>query len=47
MAETLGMLCDKLTILKLKQYHTESEERLKSLGTQAKQLQEEIDEFVF
>lgn len=46
MAETLGMLCDKLTIVKLKQYHTEDEERLKSLGTQAIQLQEEIDTYI-
>ncbi|MCW3111977.1 MAG: hypothetical protein JWR18_373 [Segetibacter sp.] len=46
MAETLGMLCDKLTIVKLKQYHSEDENRLKSLDQQAKQLQEEIDQFV-
>jgi hypothetical protein len=46
MAETLGMLCDKLTIVKLKQYHTEDEQKLKSLATQAFQLQEEIDDFV-
>lgn len=46
MAETLGMLCDKLTIVKLKQYHSEDENRLKSLDQQAKQLQEEIDAFV-
>ena len=46
MAETLGMLCDKLTIVKLKQYHTEDNERLKSLNNQAKQLQEEIDTYV-
>lgn len=46
MAETLGMLCDKLTIVKLKQYHSEDENRLKSLDQQAKQLQEEIDELV-
>lgn len=46
MAETLGMLCDKLTIVKLKQYHTEDEVRLKSLEGQARQLQEEIDEYV-
>jgi hypothetical protein len=46
MAETLGMLCDKLTIVKLKQYHVEDEERLKSLGDQAVQLQEEIDGFI-
>jgi hypothetical protein len=46
MAETLGMLCDKLTIVKLKQYHSEDEERLKSLAQQARQLQQEIDEFI-
>jgi hypothetical protein len=46
MAETLGMLCDKLTIVKLKQYHTEDANRLKSLGVQAGQLQEEIDEYI-
>lgn len=46
MAETLGMLCDKLTIVKLKQYHTEDAERLNSLGKQAVQLQAEIDEYV-
>lgn len=46
MAETLGMLCDKLTIVKLKQYHSDDEQRLNSLGQQAKQLQQEIDEFM-
>jgi hypothetical protein len=46
MAETLGMLCDKLTIVKLKQYHTEDEERLASLSSQALQLQEEIDVYI-
>ena len=46
MAETLGMLCDKLTIVKLKQYHSDDEQRLKSLSQQASQLQEEIDEFI-
>lgn len=46
MAETLGMLCDKLTIVKLKQYHSEDENRLKSLEEQAKQLQQEIDEYI-
>lgn len=45
MAETLGMLCDKLTIVKLKQYHTTDELRLQSLNTQASQLQTEIDEY--
>lgn len=46
MAETLGMLCDKLTIIKLKQYHSEDVSRLKSLDTQADQLQKEIDEYI-
>ena len=45
MAETLGMLCDKLTIVQLKQYHTSDEVRLQSLNTQSKQLQLEIDEY--
>lgn len=47
MAETLGMLCDKLTIVKLKEYHTDNETKLQSLQKQAKQLQSEIDEFIF
>jgi hypothetical protein len=46
MAETLGMLCDKLTIVKLKQYHTSDEARLSSLNDQALNLQHEIDEYI-
>ena len=46
MAETLGMLCDKLTIVKLKEYHTEDLDRLASLKTQAVQLQVEINQFI-
>jgi hypothetical protein len=46
MAETLGTLCDKLTIVKLKQYHTVDETRLVSLETQALDLQKEIDEYI-
>lgn len=46
MAETLGSLCDKLTIVKLKQWHSEDPERQKSLASQQQQLQEEIDEFI-
>lgn len=46
MAETLGSLCDKLTIVKLKQFHSEDQERQKSLHTQEQQLRNEIDEFV-
>jgi hypothetical protein len=46
MAETLGSLCDKLTIVKLKRWHTEDAERLESLAAQEKQLQDELDEFL-
>jgi len=46
MAETLGMLCDKLTIAHLKQYHTQDNVRLQSLSTQILQLQLEINEYV-
>ncbi len=46
MAETLGTLSDKLTIVKLKQFHTEDVERLQSLARQETQLQTEIDEFI-
>lgn len=46
MAETLGMLCDKLTVVKLKQYHTEDHEKLNSLEKQASQLQLEIDTYL-
>ena len=46
MAETLGSLCDKLTIVKLKQFHSHDDDRLKSLGLQEQQLQQEIDDFV-
>ena len=46
MAETLGTLSDKLTIVKLKQFHTEDGERLKSLARQETRLQTEIDEFI-
>lgn len=46
MAETLGSLCDKLTIVKLKQYHSENEVRLNSLQQQEVQLQSEINAFL-
>lgn len=46
MAETLGMLCDKITIVKLKQYHTNDEQKLESLKHQDQQLQEEIDQYI-
>lgn len=46
MAETLGMLCDKLTIVKLKEYHSSDQQRLLSLSKQAGMLQEEIDSYI-
>lgn len=46
MAETLGSLCDKLTIVKLKQFHSEDTGCLRILASQEKQLQKEIDTFV-
>lgn len=45
MAETLGMLCDKLTIVKLKEFHTDDKVKLDSLRQQAILLQDEIDEY--
>lgn len=46
MAETLGSLCDKLTTVKLKRWHTDDAERLESLAKQEQQLHAEIDNFV-
>lgn len=46
MAETLGSLCDKLTVVKLKQFHSEDHERLRSLALQEQQLHEEMNEFI-
>lgn len=46
MAETLGSLCDKLTIVKLKQFHNEDKNRLESLQQQEIQLTDEINQFV-
>ena len=46
MAETLGSLSDKLTIVKLKQYHTDDGIRLENLLRQETQLRNEIDELV-
>jgi hypothetical protein len=46
MAETLGSLCDKLTIVKLKHWHTEDEGRLRNLEKQEQQLKDEINEFI-
>ncbi|MCX8021025.1 MAG: hypothetical protein N2747_11090 [Chitinophagaceae bacterium] len=46
MAETLGSLCDKLTIVKLKQYHTEDKMKLQNLEHQEKQLIDEINAYI-
>lgn len=46
MAETLGSLCDKLTIVKLKLWHCDDAQRRASLAAQAGELAAEIDEFV-
>jgi hypothetical protein len=46
MAETLGSLCDKLTVVKLKQWHADDPAMQKSLAVQEKQLQEEIGSFL-
>jgi len=46
MAETLGSLYDKLTIVKLKEFHTQDEKRMQSLFAQEQQLIVEIDGYV-
>ena len=46
MAETLGSLCDKLTIVKLKQWHASEPAVLKSLSVQEQQLRDEIGEYL-
>lgn len=46
MAETLGSLCDKLSIVKLKQYHCDNEQKAQSLMTQEQQLVSEMDAFM-
>ena len=46
MAETLGSLCDKLSIVKLKQFHCDNEQKAQSLALQESQLSREIDVFV-
>lgn len=46
MAETLGSLCDKLSIVKLKQYHCDDEQKARSLSLQEIQLSREIDDFM-
>ena len=45
MAETLGSLIDKLSIVKLKQWHSTDRLRLTSLSEQELDLQDEINEY--
>lgn len=47
MAESLGSLCDKLTIVKLKEYHTKNKDKIAVLQEQEIQIQQEINEFIF
>lgn len=44
MAETLGTLCDKLTVLQLKHWHSEEAKQRDSLARQGIELRAEIDE---
>jgi hypothetical protein len=46
MAETLGTLADKLTTVKLKLMHTDDPERTRSLQSQERQLQDEMNELI-
>lgn len=46
MPETLGSLCDKLTIVKLKQFHCDNAGKGASLAIQETQLTQEIDGFL-
>jgi hypothetical protein len=46
MAETLGSLCDKLTIVKLKQFHVDNDKKLMSLSKQESSLIKEIDQYL-
>ena len=46
MSETLGYLCDKLTIIKLKQWHSQDKNQLISLDIQEQELKDKIDKFM-
>ncbi len=46
MAETLGSLFDKLTILELKHWHSQDEVQLENISIQIRQLQNEINEYI-
>lgn len=44
--ETLGTLCDKLTIIKLKQFHSNDKDQLASLIEQERSLEIEINDHI-
>lgn len=46
MAETLDTLCDKLTVLQLKHWHSEDARKRDSLARQGLELRNEIDELL-
>lgn len=46
MAETLGSLCDKLTVVKLKEWHATDPDRLENIRRQERQLQQEITDYL-
>ena len=46
MAETLGSLCDKLIVIKLKQLHSQDQEKLNNLTFQENLIKKEINEYV-
>lgn len=47
MAETLGSLIDKLTILELKHWHSRDEVQLANISVQISLLQNEINEYIW
>jgi len=46
MAETLGSLIDKLTILELKHWHSQDEDQLANISSQISMLQKEINGYI-
>jgi len=46
MAETLGSLCDKLTVVNLKIWHSDDQAKLSSLLKQSAAIQQEMNEYV-
>ncbi|MBU7008559.1 hypothetical protein [Phosphitispora fastidiosa] len=46
MAESLGSLFDKLSILELKHWHSQDEVQLENISIQIRQIQNEINEYI-